>query len=68
MVEKVKHLIATDARFTIRYIAKCAGISVEAAHTILRRGFKMRRIRARWKPHLFTKEQRLSLVESINNC
>jgi hypothetical protein len=36
--EKVMDLIATDARFTTRYIAKCVGISVGPAHTILRRG------------------------------
>jgi hypothetical protein len=41
MVKKVKDLIATDARFTTRYIAKCVGISVRAAHTILRNDFKM---------------------------
>ena len=32
MVEKVKNLIATDARFTTRYIAKYVGISAGAAH------------------------------------
>jgi hypothetical protein len=37
MVEKVKKLIGTDARFRPRYKAKCVGISVGAAHTILRR-------------------------------
>jgi hypothetical protein len=37
MVEKLKDLIATDAKFTTKYIAKCIGISVGAAHTILRR-------------------------------
>jgi hypothetical protein len=37
--EKVEDLIATDARF--RYIAKCVGISVGAAHTILRFDLKM---------------------------
>jgi hypothetical protein len=36
MVEKVKDLIAFDAKFTIRYIAKCVGISVGASHTMLR--------------------------------
>jgi hypothetical protein len=35
MVEKVKDLIATDARLTTRYIAKCVGIAVAASHTIL---------------------------------
>ena len=32
----VKNLVATDARFTTRHMAKCVGISVGAAHTILR--------------------------------
>jgi hypothetical protein len=52
MVEKVKDLIATNARFTTtcRYIAKCVGISVGASHTILRRDLKMSRISARWIP------------------
>jgi hypothetical protein len=35
MVEKVKDLIASDARFTTRCIAKCVGIFVEVynSHT-----------------------------------
>jgi hypothetical protein len=56
MVEKGKDLIATDARFTNRYIAKCVGISVRAAHTILRYDLKMRS--ARWIPHLLIKGQK----------
>ena len=62
MVEKVTNLNATDARFSTRHIAKCVGISVGAAHTILRRDLKMRKISARWIPHLVTKEQKLALV------
>ena len=46
-VEKVKNLVATDARLTTRHIAKCVGISVGAVHTILRHDLKMRRISAR---------------------
>ena len=62
IVEKVTNLVATDARFTTRHIAKCVGISEGAAHTILRRDLKMKRICARWIPHLLTKEQKLALV------
>ena len=62
IVEKVTNLVASDAIFTIRYIAKCVSISVAAAHTILRRDLKMRRISARWIPHLVTKEQKLARV------
>ena len=47
IVEKITNLVATDARFTTRHIAKCVGISVGAAHTILRRDLTMRRISAR---------------------
>jgi hypothetical protein len=56
VVEKVKDLIATNAGFTNRYIVKCVGIYVEAAHTILRRDY--RRISARWIPHVLTKKSK----------
>jgi hypothetical protein len=59
---KVKDLIATEARFTTSYIAKCVGISIRAAHTILKRDLKMKRTCARWIPHLFTKEQKFPRV------
>ena len=62
IVVKVMDLVATDARFTTRHIAKCVGISVGAAHTILRRDLKMRSISTRWIPHLVTKEQKLARV------
>ena len=57
IVEKVKNLVATDARFITMHI--CVGISVGAAHTILWHDLKMRRISARCIPHLLTKEQKL---------
>ena len=62
IVEKITNLVAADARFTTSRIAKCIGISVGAAQTILRRDLKMRRISARWIPHLVTKEQKLARV------
>ena len=42
IVEKVTNLVAINARFTTRHIAKCLDISVEAAQTLLRRDLKMR--------------------------
>ena len=59
IVEKVTNLVATDARFTTTHIAKCVGISLGAAHTIPKRDLKMRRISARWIPHLVTKNKNL---------
>ena len=62
IAEKVTNLVAAYARFTTRHIAKCVGISVGATHTVLRCDLKMRRISARWIPHLVTKEQKLARV------
>ena len=62
IVEKVTNLVATNAKFTTRHIAKCVGISAGAAHTIPTGALKMRRISARWIPHLLTKEQKLARV------
>ena len=62
IVEKVTNLVATDVRFTTRHIIKCVCISVGAAHTILRRDLKMRRISARLIPHLITKEEKFAGV------
>jgi histone-lysine N-methyltransferase SETMAR len=62
MVEKVKDLIATYARFTTRYKAKYVGVYIGAAHTIIRCYLKIRRISARCVPHLITKEQTLARV------
>jgi hypothetical protein len=39
-----KDFNTTDARFTTMYIAKCIGISVGSAHSILRRDLKIRRM------------------------
>ena len=62
IVEKVTNLVATDAIFTTRHIAKCVCMSVGAARLILSRDLKMRRISAKWIPHLVTKEQKLARV------
>jgi hypothetical protein len=60
MVVKVKDLSATNAKCTTRYIAKCVGISVGAAHIILRRDLIMRRVSVRWIHHLLANEQNLA--------
>ena len=65
IVEKVTNLVVADARFKTRHIAKCVGISVGAAHTILRRDLKMKRISARWIPHHLTKRTKTC---SGKNC
>ena len=63
MVARVKEIVATDARYTTRQIASMVGISLGAAHTILKRDLKMRKICARWIPHLLTDEQKKTRVQ-----
>ena len=58
IVEKVTNLVATNAKLPTRHTAKCVGVSVGAAHTILRHDLKMKKISARWIHHLVTKEQK----------
>ena len=50
MVARVKEIIATDTRYTARQKASMAGLSLGAAHTILKRNLKMRKICAKWIP------------------
>lgn len=63
MVAQVKEIVNTDARYTTRQIASIVGISLGAAHTILKRDLKMRKICARWIPHLPTDEQKKARLQ-----
>ena len=64
MVAKVKRIVTSDARYTTRQIASMVGISLGAAHAILKHNLKMRKICARWIPHLLTNEQKRARVQS----
>ena len=57
MVSKIKEIIEGDARFTVRDIARNVGISLSMVHLILKKHLKVRKIFARWVPHLLTDEQ-----------
>ena len=54
---KIKEIIEGDARFTVRDIARKVGISLSTVHLILKKRLKVRKIFARWVPHLLTDEQ-----------
>ena len=57
IVSKIKKIIEGDARFTVRDIARDVGISLSMVHLILKKHLKVRKIFARWVPHLLTDEQ-----------
>ena len=63
IVSKIKEIIEGDARFTVRDIARKVGISLSMVHLILKKHLKVRKISARWVPHLLTDEQKRQRVK-----
>ena len=63
IVSKIKEIIEGDARFTARDIARKVGISLSTVHHILKKHLKVRKIFARWVPHLLTDEQNRKRVK-----
>ena len=63
IVSKIKEIIEGDARFTVCDIARKVGISLSTVHHILKKHLKVRKISARWVPHLLTDEQKRQRVK-----
>ena len=63
IVSKIKEIIEGDARFTVCDIARKVGISLSTVHLILKKPLKVRKISARWVPHLLTDEQKRQRVK-----
>ena len=63
IVSKIKEIIEGDARFTVRDIARKVGILLSTVHLILKKHLKVRKISARWVPHLLTDEQKRQRVK-----
>ena len=62
-VFKIKEIIEGDARFTVLDIARKVGISLSTVHLILKKHLKVRKISARWVPHLLNDEQKRQRVK-----
>ena len=50
----VKIMVEQDARLSVRDIASCTGISEGSVQTILKKLLDLRKVCARWVPHLLT--------------
>ena len=69
-IEKVKEVLDEDRRLTCDEVAESVRISHGSAHEIITRHFKVRRIAARWLPHILTRDQlqeRVRLAEEHIN-
>ena len=74
-VAAVSDMIKQDARFTVQEIADKVGISSGTVYTILTKELKLRKVCARWVPHLLTNEQKATrvkmakdLLKKYKNC
>ena len=54
----VKIVVKQDARLSVKDIASCTGISEGSVQTILKKLLDLRKVCARWVPHLLTEEQK----------
>ena len=57
-IAAVKILVEQDARLSVKDIASCTGISEGSVQTILKKRLDLRKVCARWVPHLLTEEQK----------
>ena len=68
MISKVLEMIMLDRRFTTRHIAETLRLSHTTVHQILIKDLQMRKVSARWVPHLLTPEQKhIRLKQSHDN-
>ena len=57
-IAAVKIVVKQDARLSVKDIASCTGISEGSVQTILKKRLDLRKVCARWVPHLLTEEQK----------
>lgn len=62
-IELVKSIVEEDRRATVREIAQETQLSIGSIHTILKEKLHMRKLAARWVPHLLTAQQKTARVE-----
>ena len=58
-------MVKQDARLSVKDIATCTGISEGSVQTILKKHLDLRKVYARWVPHLFTEEQKTQRLKCI---
>ena len=57
-IAAVKIVVEQYARLYVKDIASCTGISESSVQTILKKRLDLRKVCARWVPHLLTEEQK----------
>ena len=57
-ITAVKIVVAQDAWLSVKDIASCTGLSEGSVQTILKKRLDLRKVCARWVPHLLTEKQK----------
>ena len=57
-IAAVKIVVEQNERLSVKGIANCTGISEGSVQTILKKRLDLRKVCARWVPHLLTEEQK----------
>ena len=60
-IAAVKMMVEQHVRLSVKDIASCTGISEGSVQTILKKRLDLRKVCARWVPHLLTEEQKTHL-------
>lgn len=68
MVNKIHDIVLADRRVKLREIAEMTGISMERVGNILHQELGMRKLSARWVPHLLTVDQKRKRVVTSQLC
>ena len=66
-IAAVKIVVEQDARLSVKGIGSYTGISEGSVQTILRKRLDLRKVCARWAPHLFTEEQKTQRLNVPGN-
>ena len=62
-IPAVKIVVEQDARLSVRDTASCTGISEGSVQTILKKHLDLKKVCARWVPHLLTEEQKTQCLK-----
>jgi len=62
-IERIRQILEKDARYTVRQLARMTSWPLAHVHCILKNDLQVRKINARWIPHLLNDDQKRSRVE-----
>ena len=64
-IDAVKIVVEQDARLSVKDIASCTDISEGSMQTILKKHLDLRKVCAKWVPHLLTEKQKTQCLKCV---